>query len=118
MNWIIEFEDGFRSFMIAPEGLKVGDVLNLGGNEVKRGNVLSLNYIPEGTEVFNVESIPGDGGKFCRTSGTNAKVVSKTDKYALVLLPSSREEECTTPRAILRLPRPSGLWPCQADGAQ
>ncbi len=84
----IEFEDGFRSFMIAPEGLKVGDTINLGGKDVKAGNVLSLNDIPEGTEIFNIESIPGDGGKFCRTSGTSAKVVSKTEKHATVILPS------------------------------
>ena len=89
----VEFADGFRSFMLAPEGIKVGDTITFGGEEIKSGNVLLLDNIPEGTEVFNIESIPGDGGKFCRTSGTNAKVVSKTDKHALILLPSKKKKK-------------------------
>ena len=89
----VEFEDGFRAFMLAPEGIKVGDAISLGGNEIKSGYVLLLEDIPEGTEVFNIESIPGDGGKFCRTSGTNAKVVSKTDTQAVVLLPSKKRKK-------------------------
>ena len=89
----VEFEDGFRSFMIAPEGIKVGDVINFGGDDIKQGNVLFVKDIPEGTEIFNIETIPGDGGKFCRTSGTNAKVVSKTDDHALILLPSKKKKK-------------------------
>ena len=89
----VEFADGFRSFMLAPEGIKVGDTITFGGEEIKSGNVLLLDNIPEGTEVFNIESIPGDGGKFCRTSGTNAKVVSKTEKHALILLPSKKKKK-------------------------
>lgn len=86
----IEFEDKLRMFMIAPEGIRTGEILTFGGREVKNGNVLSLNDIPEGTEIFNIESIPGDGGKFCRTSGTNARVVSKTDTHATIVLSSKK----------------------------
>ncbi len=88
----VEFEDGFRSFMIAPEGLRVGDNVSINSKELKVGNVLLLSDIPEGTEIYNIESIPGDGGKFCRTSGANAKVVSKTDSHAAVILPSKRRK--------------------------
>ncbi|HDD70640.1 MAG TPA: 50S ribosomal protein L2 [Candidatus Woesearchaeota archaeon] len=87
----VEFEDGFRAFMIAPEGIRTGEVISFGGDEIKSGNVLFLKDIPEGTEVFNIESSPGDGGKFCRTSGMNAKIVSKTDKNVVVLLPSKKK---------------------------
>lgn len=88
----VEFEDGFRSFMIAPQGIKVGDSIKFGSNEIRQGNVLTLADIPEGTEIFNIESNPGDGGKFCRTSGTSAKMISKTDTHAVVMLPSKKKK--------------------------
>lgn len=88
----VEFEDGFRSFMLAPEGIKVGDSIKFGSSEIKNGNVLFLKDIPEGTEIHNIESVPGDGGKFCRTSGTNAKVITKSETHAIILLPSKKKK--------------------------
>ncbi|MBU0461746.1 MAG: 50S ribosomal protein L2 [Nanoarchaeota archaeon] len=87
----IQFENGDLNLMIAPEGLKVGDFVDAGTEaEIKEGNTLPLAKIPEGTLVFNIESIPGDGGKFVRSSGTFAKVLSKYGKQITVQLPSKK----------------------------
>ncbi|MBN2420881.1 50S ribosomal protein L2 [Candidatus Woesearchaeota archaeon] len=91
---MIKYDDGEDSIMIAPDGLKVGDEI-VSGKEapVSLGNVLSLRNIPEGTIISNVESCPGDGGKFARSSGTFAKVVARTEKSVKVLMPSGKEKE-------------------------
>jgi len=85
----IKYNDGTVGLMIAPEGVRTGQILKFGeGAELSLGNTLHLKDIPEGTTVFNIEGMPGDGGKFCRTSGTFGKVVSKTEKAVSILLPS------------------------------
>lgn len=89
----VVYEDGFDCLMQAPEFVKVGDVLQAGpGSEVGAGNVMSLADVPEGTPIFNIESQPGDGGKFCRTSGCSAKIISKSGNKVTVLLPSKRQK--------------------------
>lgn len=76
---------------IAPEGLKIGDKINYGVNsDPLIGNVLPLKDMPEGTQIFNIESNPGDGGKFVRASGGAAKITVKTDKYIGVKFPSGK----------------------------
>ncbi len=76
----------------AAEGLKVGDIITVGpGAENKAGNTLSLKDIPEGTAIFNVESHPGDGGKYCRTSGTCARVITKSETSIMIMLPSKKQ---------------------------
>jgi len=88
----IKYEDGVISLLPAPEFIRMGDTVQSGpGSEIGPGNTLSLKEIPEGTPIYNIESQPGDGGKFCRTSGTAARIVSKTESYATVILPSKRE---------------------------
>jgi len=88
----VTFNDGSTCLIIAPEGIKTGDNINTGnGAPTQPGNSLTLKNIPEGTAIYNIESMPGDGGKFCRTSGTTAKVITKTDTHAVVLLPSRKE---------------------------
>lgn len=82
---------GNKSLVLAPEGMKVGDILN-SNLEVKVGNVLPLSDIPEGTLIHNIECRPGDGGKLVRASGGFAKLVSKTDKIVRVKLPSKKEK--------------------------
>ena len=90
----IKYADGQVGLFQAAEGLRVGDTVGIGpGAELKNGNALSLKEIPEGTIIFNVESQPGDGGKFCRTSGTVAKVVTKSEKHITVQLPSKKNRE-------------------------
>jgi large subunit ribosomal protein L2 len=77
--------------MPAPEGVAIGQKLQLGpGSETKEGNILALKEIPEGTPIYNIESKPGDGGKFVRSSGTFARIITKMDSGIVVELPSSK----------------------------
>lgn len=71
--------------MIAPDGLQVGQTVTVGGYNIDRGNTLPLGSIPEGTLVYNIESLPGDGGKFVRAAGTTAVVVGQADRTVLQL---------------------------------
>jgi large subunit ribosomal protein L2 len=89
----VEYTDGVICLMQAPEFIKIGDIVQSGpGSEVEAGNTLKLRDVPEGTPVYNIESQPGDGGKFCRTGGSAARIVAKTDSYATLLLPSKKEK--------------------------
>lgn len=88
----VKYEDGDNVLMLAAEGLKVGDTVSCGqGAQVKSGNTLSLDDMPEGTLVYNIESSPGDGGKFCRASGTFARVISKRAGKVIVEFPSKKQ---------------------------
>ncbi len=88
----VRYDDNQESLMIAPEGVKVGDELEAGfAAGIASGNTLPLLQIPEGTLIYNIESSPGDGGKFVRTTGLAAKVVERTDKNVTVLLPSKKQ---------------------------
>jgi large subunit ribosomal protein L2 len=90
----VKYNDGTAGLMIAPEGVRTGQVLQVGeGATVELGNTLFLRDVPEGTLVFNIEGMPGDGGKYCRTSGTFGKVISKTEKAISILLPSKKIKE-------------------------
>jgi large subunit ribosomal protein L2 len=87
-----KFANGKEELLIAPEGMKVGDEIQVGSEaEINAGNILPLGKIPEGTGIFNIESTPGDGGKFVRSSGNFARITGKTEKGILVLLPSKKE---------------------------
>jgi len=87
----IEYDDGETCLLIAPEGVKIGDKVALGpGATAEPGNVLMLRDVPEGTPVFNIELVPGDGGRFCRSSGVFARVVSKTEDAVTLILPSKK----------------------------
>jgi large subunit ribosomal protein L2 len=99
-----------ETLMIAPNGLKTGDVLELGnGAEVKHGNVLNLRDIPDGSPVYNIESQPGDGGKFVRASGTFAKLQSKMGDKIQIMLPSQKIREFSpTCRATIGIVAGSG----------
>ncbi len=90
----IEFDDGELSLMIAPEGMKVGDMVTVGDSaDLVKGNTLPLSKIPEGAFVHNIESSPGDGGKFVRASGVFAKISSQMDKHVVVTLPSKKTKK-------------------------
>lgn len=75
--------DGKEVLMIACDGLQVGQVVTVGAPNVDRGNTLLLSDIPDGTLVYNIEAMPGDGGKFVRAAGTTAVVVSHGDRIVL-----------------------------------
>lgn len=85
----VQFADGDQRLVLASEGTAVGDTLEIGiSAEVEEGNTLPLSEIPEGVPVCNVESQPGDGGKFARASGVNADLVTHERDAAVVQLPS------------------------------
>jgi large subunit ribosomal protein L2 len=88
---VIDFE-GKKSYQLAVEGTRVGQKISLGGEVVKAGNILALANIPEGTLVHNVEGQPGDGGKFVKTAGTSALVVSR-GKVVVLTMPSGELKE-------------------------
>ena len=86
---LICYADGEKTYILAPNGLKVGDVLMNGENaEVKVGNCLPLSAIPVGTEIHNIELYPGKGGQLVRAAGNVAQLMAKEGKYATLRLPS------------------------------
>ncbi len=86
---LIAYADGQKSYILAPVGLQVGDVVMNGAEaEIKVGNCLPLENIPVGTEVHNVELYPGRGGQLVRSAGNAAQLMAKEGKYATLRLPS------------------------------
>ena len=86
---LIEFPDGEKQYIIAPDGLTVGLKVSSGPNvEVKVGNHLPLKNIPEGTPIHNIELVPGQGGKLVRAAGGLAHIMSKETEFANLKLPS------------------------------
>lgn len=86
---LIVYRDGERRYILAPEGLKVGDKVVSGPEaEIKPGNALPLANIPVGTPIHNVELTPGKGGQIVRGAGTLATILSKDGNWAQVKLPS------------------------------
>lgn len=86
---LIQYEDGEKRYIIAPEGMKIGDVISNGVNaEIKPGNALPMSAIPVGTLVHNVELYPGKGAQLVRSAGNMAQLMAKENGYALLRLPS------------------------------
>ena len=86
---LIQYEDGEKSYIIAPDGLKVGYIVMNGPNaDIKPGNALPINNIPVGTVIHNIELYPGKGGQLVRSAGNFAQLIAKEGKYGLVRLPS------------------------------
>ncbi|MEG0553742.1 MAG: 50S ribosomal protein L2, partial [Carnobacterium sp.] len=86
---LINYADGEKRYILAPKGLKVGDKVEAGINaDIKVGNSLPLNKIPEGTTIHNVELKPGKGGQMARCAGSSIQVLGFEDKYALLRLSS------------------------------
>ena len=86
---LVQYEDGEKRYIIAPEGLKVGDtVMSGGGADIKPGNCLPFANIPVGTIIHNIELYPGKGAQLVRSAGNMAQLMAKEGKYALVRLPS------------------------------
>jgi len=86
---LIQYTDGVKNYIIAPQGLKVGDSVIAGtGADIKPGNALPLSAIPNGTVVHNVEMYPGRGGQLARSAGNSAQLMAKEGKHALLRLPS------------------------------
>jgi len=89
---LIKYEDGEKSYIIAPVGLKVGDKVESGVDvEISVGNCLPLRSIPVGTVVHNVEMVSGKGAALARSAGSSIQVLAKEGKYATVRLPSGEQ---------------------------
>lgn len=88
---LIRFENGAECYIVAPEGVSVGQQISLGGTAASEiGNILPLGKVPEGTLVCNLELRPGDGGKLAKSSGAYATVVGHTPQGTMIRLPSGR----------------------------
>lgn len=86
---LVQYEDGEKRYIIAPEGLKVGDTVMSGAcADIKPGNCLPFANIPVGTIIHNIELYPGKGAQLVRSAGNMAQLMAKEGKYALVRLPS------------------------------
>lgn len=86
---LICYADGVKSYIIAPHGLKVGDIISNGPDaEIRTGNALPMRNIPIGSEIHNIEMKPGAGGQLVRAAGNVAQLMAKEGKYATVRLAS------------------------------
>ncbi len=87
---LLNYFDGEKRYILAPEGLEVGDKLQSGrGSEIRVGNCLPLRYMPVGSVIHNVELKPGAGGKLGRGAGSSIQLVAKEGAYATLRLPST-----------------------------
>ncbi|HHV60247.1 MAG TPA: 50S ribosomal protein L2 [Clostridiaceae bacterium] len=86
---LLHYVDGEKRYILAPDGLKVGDIVESGENaDIKAGNALPIGKIPLGTMIHNIEMKPGKGAQLVRSAGGAAQLMAKEDKYAQVRLPS------------------------------
>lgn len=87
---LIQYEDGVKSYILAPTGINVGEKISSGvGADIRSGCCLPLQNIPVGSLIHNVELHPGRGGQMARSAGNYAQLMAKEEKYALLRLPSS-----------------------------
>jgi len=89
----VQFNGFEYGLMVAPEGIRIGDDITYGTQEIKTGNCMKLIDMPEGTIVYNIEIQPGDGGKMVRAGGAFAKVIAKYNNRVIVQLPSKKQRE-------------------------
>ena len=93
---LIQYEDGEKSYIIAPNGLNIGDKVVSGPNaDIKPGNALPLANIPVGTIVHNVELYPGKGAQLVRSAGNFGQLIAKENGYGLIRLPSGELRNVT-----------------------
>ena len=87
---LLHYHDGEKRYILAPEDVEVGDVLQSGqGSDIKPGNALPLRYIPVGTVVHSVELKPKGGGRLARSAGASVQLVAKEGEFATLRLPST-----------------------------
>ena len=86
---LIQYEDGEKAYILAPQDLHVGDkVMSGAGADIKPGNCLPIRSIPVGTLIHNVELSKGKGGQLVRSAGASAQLMAKEEKYSQVRMPS------------------------------
>jgi len=87
---LVVYEDGEKRYIIHPRGLAVGDKIVSGpGSDIRIGNALPLREVPLGTDVHNVELLPGRGGQMARSAGTSLQVVAKEGEYVTLRMAST-----------------------------
>jgi len=88
----VELNNNTKTLTLASEGIKVGDKIKFSDNknEINNGNILPIGKIPEGAPIYNIEIIPGDGGKLVRAGGSNATIVSHDKNSTVIQLPSGQ----------------------------
>ncbi|MEM1693047.1 MAG: 50S ribosomal protein L2, partial [Ignisphaera sp.] len=90
---LIKLEDGSEFYNIAVEGLRIGQIIEIGsGAQPNVGNIVALRNIPEGTRICNIELRPGDGGRLVKTGGSYAILIGKSSTHAVITLPSGRQK--------------------------
>ncbi len=86
---LLFYVDGEKRYMLAPVGIKVGDMVVAGPDApIRVGNALPLRNIPTGTQIHNIELYPGKGGQMVRSAGTSAQLMAKSENHAQVRMPS------------------------------
>ena len=86
---LLNYADGEKRYILAPNGLNVGDTVMSGANaEIKAGNCLKLKDMPVGSVIHNIELTPGEGGQIVRSAGNEARLMAKEGKYSTIKLPS------------------------------
>ena len=86
---LLHYRDGEKRYILAPLGLKVGELVESGpAADIKIGNTLPIRNIPVGTVIHNIELRPGQGGKLVRSAGVSAQLMAKEDEYSQVRMPS------------------------------
>ena len=86
---LVSYKDGEKRYILAPNGLKVGDTIVSGENvDIKVGNTLPLMNIPVGTVIHNIELRPGKGGQLARSAGSSAQILGREGNYVLIRLTS------------------------------
>ncbi len=96
---LLHYADGEKRYILAPDGLRVGDTVMSGENaDIKPGNALKLAHIPVGTTVHNIELYPGKGGQMVRAAGASAQLMAREGGMVTLRLPSGEmrmvSEEC------------------------
>ncbi len=86
---LLNYKDGSKVYILAPKGLKVGDIVESGEKvDIKVGNSMPIMNIPVGTVIHNIELKPGKGGQLARSAGNSAQILGREDKYVLIRLAS------------------------------
>lgn len=86
---LLFYVDGAKRYMLAPLGIRVGDMVVSGENApIRTGNALPMRNIPTGTQIHNIELYPGKGGQLCRSAGSSAQLMAKVNNYAQLRMPS------------------------------
>ncbi len=86
---LLNYKDGSKAYIIAPKGLKVGDIVESGEKvDIRTGNAMPIMNIPVGSVIHNIELKPGKGGQLARSAGNSAQILGREDKHVLIRLAS------------------------------